>query len=391
MTAAQLKAAATGAASPEQARNPYDALKRQLESSKVEFLPLLGTPGNVDRFIRVVLNAVLATPDLLNANRRTLISACMRAAQDGLMPDGREAVLNIYNTKVSKRGEPDRWEKAAQYLPMVGGLVKKLYDSGEVTYIDAACVYQADRFTFKRGEDPKLEHEPTMDSDPGPVVAAYCVVKLKNGEIKREVMPRRDIDKVRGASKSGDKGPWADWFDQQAIKSVIKRIYKQMPKADAFERVMESDNLASGFAAMGSTVGAEIHPHPAAAAAPALEHQQSEQMDFSVPAGGDEQMEPVSAAAAPAAANAAQAEGEAPTGTQGARKGRQQAAAAQQQAPKFDPVAAIKKIEQCNDREILALVADEFRDIPDSLEKSAVLAAYTKRDAELEAGDGSAG
>ena len=176
MSVQDLKAAATGQATPAEAKNPFDQLKRQLQQGKAEFLPLFGgSEQNVDRFIRVVLNAVLANPDLLDADRRSLMSACMKAAQDGLQPDGREAVLNIYNTK-KKWQDPktrqwqEEWVKTAQYLPMVGGLVKKLYESGEVTYLDAACVYANDRFTYKRGDEPRLEHEPTLADEPGPIV-----------------------------------------------------------------------------------------------------------------------------------------------------------------------------------------------------------------------------
>ena len=265
-----LKAVATGKSTAQEARTPYESLKRQLESSKAEFLPLFGnSQQNVDRFIRVVLNAVLSNGDLLDADRRSLISACMKAAQDGLMPDGREAVLNIYNTKIKGRdGARDEWRKMAQYLPMVGGLIKKLYESGEVTYVDAACVYANDRFTYRRGDEPKLEHEPTLADDAGLIVAAYAVIKLKNGEVKREVMPRRDIESVRNASKSKDSGPWVTWYDQQAIKSVIKRAYKQLPKADAFEKLADYDNQALGFAATPHSV-AEI---VARQDAPALEN-----------------------------------------------------------------------------------------------------------------------
>lgn len=268
-------------AAAQQPRSPYEALKGQLEKSKAEFMPLLGqSQQNVDRFIRVVLNAVMGNPDLLDADRRSLISACLRAAQDGLLPDGREAVLNIYNTKVKENGR-DVWVKKAQYLPMVGGLVKKLYESGEVTYIDAACVYEGDRFTYRRGDEPKLEHEPTMSDEPGQIVAAYVVIKLKNGEVKREVMPRRDIEAVRGASKSKDSGPWATWYDQQAIKSVIKRAYKQLPKADAFEAVAEHDNNALGFASASVSVGEITKREPAPQdAPPALTHEQAERLDF---------------------------------------------------------------------------------------------------------------
>lgn len=283
MTVASLKAAATGQATPEQARSPYESLKRQLENSKAEFLPLFGrSESNVEKFIRVVLNSVLATPDLLDADRRSLIAACMKAAQDGLLPDGREAVLNIYNTKV-KRGGREEWVKMAQYLPMVNGLVKKLYASEDVTSVDAAAVYANDKFVFRRGDDPKLEHEPTMDDDAGKVVAAYAVIKLKNGDIKREVMPRRDIEHVRSASKSPDgaNSPWVKWYDQQAIKSVIKRAYKQLPKSDAFEKVEASDNESLGFAAMSSSVSAIVTP--------ALENNPSETLPQESPKMTEEQ------------------------------------------------------------------------------------------------------
>lgn len=292
MSSAALKAAATGAATPEQARSPYEALKRRLESNRTEFKPLLGSDANVDKFLRVVLNAILANPDLIEADFRTLVASCMKAAQDGLMPDGREAVLNVYNTKVKKADSTGReswdWISAVQYLPMVGGMVKKLYDSGDVTYVDAAAVYANDKFTFRRGDSPSLEHEPTMEDEPGTVVAAYAVIKLKSGEIKREVMPRRDIEAVRAASKSGEneKGPWKKWYDQQAIKSVLKRAYKQLPKSDALERVIAADNEALGFASASpldlvkgaapalthapTAAGFEITPTPAGAAADAV-------------------------------------------------------------------------------------------------------------------------
>lgn len=255
MSSQTLKAIATGQPA-EKAPSPYERLKHQLETSKAEFLPLFGgSASNVNKFVRVVLNAVMANPALLDADRRSLIASCMKAAQDGLLPDGREAVLNIYSTKV-KGPQGDRWIDAVQYLPMVGGLIKNLYASGEITSLDAAAVYEHDRFLFRRGDDPKLEHEPTLDDDPGRIVAAYVVVKMKNGDIKREVMPRRDIEAVRAAGKNstGASSPWVKWYDQQAIKSVIKRAYKQLPKSEKFEQADAADNQALGFAATPQSV-----------------------------------------------------------------------------------------------------------------------------------------
>lgn len=249
---------------PEAPPTSYDGLKRQLEGSKHEFAPLLGSQANVDAFVRVVLNAVLANPDLIAANRRSLIAACMKAAMDGLMPDGREAVLNVYNTKVTdKETGREMWVKMAQYLPMVGGMIKSLYESGQVSMVDAAAVYEQDRFLFRRGDAPVLEHEPTSEDEPGRVKAAYVVVRMTSGEMKREVMFRRDIEAVRAMSKAGDgaSSPWTRWYDQQAIKSVIKRAAKQLPRMDRLDRQISHDNEAIGLAGQAG-IGDIVAPAP---------------------------------------------------------------------------------------------------------------------------------
>jgi recombination protein RecT len=81
------------------------------------------------------------------------------------------------------------------------------------------------------------------------VKAAYIIVKLVSGEIKREVMYWRDLEKVRAASKAqGKNSPWAKWYDQMAIKSVIKRGAKLLPSSsEKLERVLQHDNEAMGF------------------------------------------------------------------------------------------------------------------------------------------------
>lgn len=201
-----------------------------------------------DRFIRTAITTVQMNPGLLDANRSSLFAAVMQAAKDGLLPDGREATIQIHNTKVKGPDGRDQWVKLATYMPMVGGLIKLMYESG-CTYVDGAAVYEKDHFRFRRGDDPGIEHEPYLgEDDPGPVVAAYAIVKLANGEVKREVMPRRDIEKVRRASKAPDGPGWSNWYDQFAIKAVLKRIYKQLPHQNpALDRVIEHDNEAMGF------------------------------------------------------------------------------------------------------------------------------------------------
>lgn len=219
-------------------------------SMKAEIAKALPPGIDPERFIRTAVTAVQMNLDLLYADRRSLFAACMKAAQDGLYPDGREAVLNIYNTKIKVDGR-DQWIQSVQYLPMVRGILKIMRNTGDVLSVDAAAVYEKDEFAFKRGDDPKIEHTPYLGADdPGLITAVYVIVRLANGEIQREVMPRRDIEKVRAASKSGEgaNSPWTKWYDQMAIKGVIKRIAKLLPQSsERLDRVIQNDNDAMGF------------------------------------------------------------------------------------------------------------------------------------------------
>ncbi|SEH89120.1 recombinase RecT [Paraburkholderia hospita] len=238
----------------QQQLSPFKAFKASIEGMREQVAVALPPGIDVDRFIRTTLTAVQVNEDLLYADRKSLFISCMKAAQDGLLPDGREAVFNVYNTKqTEKQGNRnvEVWVPTVQYLPMVRGILKIMRSSADIVDIDAAAVYDKDVFHFRRGDAPAIEHEPYLGEDePGPVIAAYVIVTFRDGSKHREVMPRRDIEKTRLASKTGDgkNSPWTKWYDQMGIKAVIKRAAKLMPNApEALERVIANDNEAQGY------------------------------------------------------------------------------------------------------------------------------------------------
>lgn len=245
---AALKAAVMAAPTQERKATPYEAFKSKLDTLDTEMKSLLGSADAVQRFKRVVLNAVIETESLLEADRVSLLTACTKAAKDGLMPDGVQATLNIYRTNIGTRDNP-RWVNKVQYLPMVRGLLDILWGTGQFAYIDAAAVYEQDRFVYTRGLDVKLEHEPFLDGERGPVVAAYFVARLKGSEgfPKIEVIGKADIETIRAASKAANGPGWTTWYDQFAIKSVIKRACKQLPRIDRLEQAIAADNEALDF------------------------------------------------------------------------------------------------------------------------------------------------
>lgn len=210
-----------------------DAFRSILTKMTTEIKAALPVQISPEKFIRTTLTAVGMQPDLLQTDRRTLLASCMRCAQDGLLPDGREAAFVIFNGKTGK---------TCTYMPMVGGILKKIRNSGELASISAHVVYDADTFEYELGDFERILHKPYLGTDRGKVIACYAIAKTKDGAIYREVMSVAEVEKVRSSSKAKSFGPWVDWWDEMAKKTVIRRLAKRLPSSADVDQVIESDN-----------------------------------------------------------------------------------------------------------------------------------------------------
>jgi len=208
--------------------NPLTVIRQNLQAMAPEFRAALPAHVSVEKFTRVAQTAIQNQPDLANVDRKSLFGAIVRLAQDGLLPDGREAAIVKFGDK-------------AQAMPMIAGILKKIRQSGEVSYISAHVVYSNDKFKWTLGFDENVEHEPApLDQEPGEPIAAYAVAVLKDGSKLLEVMRKSDIEKVRNVSRSKGAGPWVQWWSEMARKTVMRRLSKRLPMSsdldDAFER-----------------------------------------------------------------------------------------------------------------------------------------------------------
>ena len=82
-----------------QALTVQQELKQTLSKMEPQFAAALPEHITPKRFVRVLMTAVSSQPKLCEANRTSLFSACMSSAQDGLLPDGKEAAIVTFNTK----------------------------------------------------------------------------------------------------------------------------------------------------------------------------------------------------------------------------------------------------------------------------------------------------
>ena len=226
-------------AAPAREITPMEAMRTTLTRMESEFKAALPPQIPVERFIRTTLTAVQMNPDLLDADRRSLLAGCMKAAQDGLLVDGREAALVIFKTKNGP---------SAQYMPMLGGILKKLRNSGELSSIAAHVVYEADLFEYELGDNEMIKHKPHLGPNRGRMVACYAIAKTKDGSIWREVMSAAEIDAVRNVSRAKDYGPWSGPFASEMWrKTVLRRLAKRLPSSADVDQVLDSDNEAVGF------------------------------------------------------------------------------------------------------------------------------------------------
>lgn len=248
--------------------------RKELDNMVPEWGALFPSPQALMRFRRVVATAIAGNPDLLGADRRSLWQACTQAAQDELMPDGREGALVIYNVKVTIKSEDDEgrsvardeWRRVARWMPMVAGVLKRIRKSGELLDISVQAVHEQDQFKYQLGDDAKIVHVPNIEADDrGELRFVYAIARTKDGGVYREVMSRKQIDEVRASSKTGQKGPWKDWYEEMARKSVIRRIAKFLPMGAEVEAIFkrEEDDKAITVEAVPVIAGPRINSRQA--------------------------------------------------------------------------------------------------------------------------------
>ncbi len=226
---AQMRQPGTALAEAKPAR-PIDVLRKQL-ASLPEIAQNLPSTVSPDKFRNVVITAANMTPDLLGADRRSLLGACVKCAADGLVPDGREAALVLMGNKV-------------QYMPMIAGVLKRARNSGEIASLVVQVVYERDAFTWSPcdPERPIQHTTPPLAEERGAPIGAYAIARLKDGSVMAEVMSKAEIEKVRGVSRAKGSGPWVQWWDQMARKTVLRRLSKYLPMdAAPMEALLQRD------------------------------------------------------------------------------------------------------------------------------------------------------
>lgn len=197
-----------------------------------------------------------ANPYLNKATTKSKLKAINNIALTGLTlnPVAKLAYLVPRNVKVN-----GSYELHCCLDPSYMGLVKLLTDAGSVKSINTQIVYDGDEVSMDIASG-KLSHTPywTLGKEQGNIKGVYSIATLADGGTQIEQMPKTDIDSIMERSesykafKSGKTKSciWASDYGEMARKTVIKRIYKHLPKtekAQYLEEAIKLDNENNGF------------------------------------------------------------------------------------------------------------------------------------------------
>lgn len=211
------------------ASNPVAVIRQNLNQMAPEFRAALPAHISVEKFSRVAMTAIQNNPALQNADRTSLFGSIVRLAQDGLLPDGRDAAIVMFGNK-------------AQAMPMIAGILRKIRQSNEVAFVSAQVVYENDEFVWSLGFEESVTHNPpALDKPRGKAIGAYATAVLKDGSRLLEVMSLEEIEKVRSVSRAAKNGPWVQWWSEMARKTVMRRLSKRLPMSTDLEDSLARD------------------------------------------------------------------------------------------------------------------------------------------------------
>jgi phage RecT family recombinase len=201
--------------------------------------PLLPRGVDYRRVMQEVYLAGKENPEILSCTPESIVRAVAKAESWGLVI-GDTVHLVPFNVKVSKKGEPDAWEKRLKAVQDYKGKIELIVSSGSARSVSAECVYVGDDFQMELGTAPFIRHRPeTEQAKRGTMLGVYAVADL--GQRHQPVikwMPVADVEAIRAQhSKQWKSGVLQPWY---ARKSVVHQLAKMLPKNARLLKVLRA-------------------------------------------------------------------------------------------------------------------------------------------------------
>lgn len=191
------------------------------------------------RFAGLVFNSVRRTPRLAEATASSLAGALLNAAALGLEVDTPlgEAYLLPYRRRTGGGGGET---VEAQLVVGYQGLLRLCRQHPSFRSVSSGWVGANDRFEYRYGTDPHLEHTPAL-GDRGGMVAVWAAYSLRDGTGDFVVLSPAEVTALRGKDRSDVADP-QHWM---ARKTALKQVLKTAPKSARMSVAMQVDEQAA--------------------------------------------------------------------------------------------------------------------------------------------------
>lgn len=228
-------------------KSPAKTVSDFMEKHRGQIQAALPKQLDADRLTRISMTEIRTNPKLLECDPRSLLGAVIQSAQLGLEPG---IMGQAYLIPFKSKGKME-----VQFIPGYKGLLTLARRSGQVRKIETGVVRQGDTFEVEFGTDEKLRHVPARNR--GNVEYLYAIAKLNAGddggvEDQFEVMSVEEIEDIRKSSKAGQSGPWVDWWEQMARKTIAKRLIKWLPTSVEAQEAVAMDEKADAGVSQGN-------------------------------------------------------------------------------------------------------------------------------------------
>lgn len=124
------------------------------------------------------------------------------------------------------------------------GLLHLAQAAGCILWGQCKLVYANDTYE-SNGLDKAPTHKYNAFGDRGAVVGGYCTVKTPGGDYLTEEMSLAEIKATEATSKAKN-GPWKNFWEEMARKTIVKRASKYWPRAERLDNAIHVINEDEG-------------------------------------------------------------------------------------------------------------------------------------------------
>lgn len=224
---------------------PKEKIIFELQKNKSKFQEALPKIVNVDKYLRIIYNALNANPDLQKCTLYSFMSCVLSAATLGLEINNATGEAYIIPYKKFNK-ETRKFYYLAQLQIGYRGLIRLAYNSQMVKDIFASEVCENDLFKCVYGSNRTIYHEINYKKNRGTIQGYYADVRLNNGGELFYYMTANEMESYRNKNSPQSNTSWTPWkshYTEMAKKTVLRKVLKLIPLNNMLAQGIGIDNM----------------------------------------------------------------------------------------------------------------------------------------------------